>query len=189
MLDFYRFDYIRVGGVISREFDGIADAHVNAAGYFRDTPFIILEDDCLIYKWQEYIDIPDDADIVYLGNHGYKLKANPTDLPGVWKSDGMYGCHAILYLTNKGVELLKLASLQSKEKLIGFDDSFYLLHKEANVYLLDEPVWYQKDVPDQTAFKVSQWYHNGIRYGGSFPDYEYPILLGGTGQRDGIIKV
>ena len=64
MLEHYGLNYYRVEGSMLENHDPIAKSHLIA---LEGNPDIILEDDCLPFNYREEIDIPDDADVVFLG--------------------------------------------------------------------------------------------------------------------------
>jgi hypothetical protein len=118
-----------------------------------DPPFIILEDDCLPLNFADEVDIPDDADAVYLGISSWG-RMNGHSGPCVqWDSVedrddlvriyNMVSAHAILYINPDYVDLCKRIAyhgyLISDHHDIGFAD----VQKYYDVYAFDSPMFYQ----------------------------------------------
>ena len=118
-----------------------------------DSPFIVLEDDCLTLNFVEQIEIPDDSDAVYLGISSWgrmNSHSGPcvqweevSDYPGLLRIYNMLSAHAILYLNPDYVDLCKRIAyhgyLISDHHDIGFAD----VQKYYDVYAFDEPMFYQ----------------------------------------------
>ena len=84
---------------------GCSLSHHNAL-HEVDPPFIVFEDDCVIKNFQPEIEIPDDADAVYLGvsswgrmnsHSGPFVQYEEVD-DGLLRIYNMLSAHAILYL-------------------------------------------------------------------------------------------
>jgi hypothetical protein len=118
-----------------------------------DSPFIVLEDDCIPLNFVDEIEIPDEADAVYLGISSWG-RMNSHSGPCVqWdKVEGyddlvriynMVSAHAILYINPDYVDLCKRIAyhgyLISDHHDIGFAD----VQKYYDVYAFDEPMFYQ----------------------------------------------
>lgn len=118
-----------------------------------DSPFIVLEDDCLPLNFVDEIEIPDDSDAVYLGISSWgrmNSHSGPcvqweevSDYPGLLRIYNMLSAHAILYLNPDYVDLCKRIAyhgyLISDHHDIGFAD----VQKYYDVYAFDEPMFYQ----------------------------------------------
>ena len=170
MLDYFGFHYSRVEGVQSMPHDNVAEAHFNAIESL-DGQGIVLEDDCIPYNYRSHIDIPDDADIVYLGIHGHKFGNLERVSPDMWRIGWSLSSHAILYLTEKGKGLAKEAiSLEREGSGGGFDYQLANLLYKTNTYALHSPLWYQRDCPELTALNVGDKRSFGV-YGGGSNDY------------------
>ena len=126
------------------------------------TPGIVLEDDCVPFKKVRHLDVPDDADIVFLGI----WKADrPVFRNGVWippyeeVSDelvrvySMLGSHAIMYTSEKG----KAIALEAYELAIrteAWNDvilSRVLPYIKA--YAPKKPVFAQTSMYDESAIE------------------------------------
>ena len=78
-----------------------------------DPPFVLFEDDCMIKSFRPEIEVPDDADAVYLGISSWgRMNGHSGPYVQYEKVDGdlyrvynMLGGHSILYLTNEYVKM------------------------------------------------------------------------------------
>jgi hypothetical protein len=129
-------------------------------------PFIILEDDCsLNKKFVDEINIPDNADALYLGishwgrylNHSgpyvHITKVN-SEIVRVYN---MLATHAILYLTESYVDICKRVSNHFGYVVENhLDIGFAEIHKLYNVYSFDEPLFRQYEWSAVTTGKLSE---------------------------------
>ena len=110
MLSSYGITYTRIPGVRLKGFDPVAQAHLNALETGVD---LILEDDCLPFDYREEFDVPDDADVVFLGistGSSFTHKPKYTKLSNdIYRLNDMTSTHAILYITNAGKQWLRNA--------------------------------------------------------------------------------
>jgi len=118
-----------------------------------DSPFIVLEDDCLPLNFVDEIEIPDEADAVYLGISSWgrmNSHSGPCvqweEVPGypeLLRIYNMLSAHAILYINPDYIDLCKRIAyhgyLISDHHDIGFAD----IQKYYDVYAFDEPMFYQ----------------------------------------------
>jgi len=178
MLDHYGLNYTRVEGVVGKEYDRIADAHINALDCL-DRAGIILEDDCVPFHYRENIEVPDDSDVVFLGvstgttntNHPkYKKISNE-----IYRINDMTSLHAVLYLTPEGKAWLKESRELTIKERIGFDMATAILMPNIKVYGLNKPLWYQKDYPEQTQITLDEAILTEGYAGGGCPDYLFPL--------------
>ncbi len=133
----------------------VANAHIKAMQMFKP-PFIILEDDIGVIDshFKSDINIPTDADCIYLGSSvwgmnegqsvcwGTKKKAVDDDY---CKVEDMLGIHAIVYLNEKYVQstienLLKCNALEQY-----CDECIATDMKNHNVYCTNYPMFFQDD--------------------------------------------
>lgn len=170
------FDYVRVDGIKADSFDGVGEAHVNALATGAS---IILEDDCLPYDYREIINVPGDADVVFLG---ISTGTTHTHVPKYVKaSDDIYRLydmtttHAILYLTEAGKQWLRNAHELAKKDNIGFDIATARLMPTIKAYGLNSPIWYQKDLVSQTKKTLDEALLSDEYFGGGYNDYQNPI--------------
>jgi hypothetical protein len=178
MLNHYGLTASRIEGIVSVDqgYDVIADAHRKALNFSSAEQVLILEDDCIPHNYREEFEIPDDADIVYLGLHGYGHPEEKIS-EDIYKVSGMAGAHAILYLTEAGKNVLVEAQKITKDKVIGFDIALAQLQHKVNAYALGSPIWYQRDLIEITKFNADDSNIVSEYYGGGFSDYEEPIVF------------
>ena len=119
-------------------------------------PFIVLEDDADPRYFQAVIEVPDDADAVYLGNSqwglfqghtGFYLKYKKINgMPNVLKIYNMLSSHAILYLNNEYVSMCKRTTRYCAEEYpMPMDVPFAMMQRFFNIYALNKPAFIQKD--------------------------------------------
>lgn len=139
---------------------GCATSHYNILSNNVDN-FIILEDDCVIRKKDYIIEVPDDADAVYLGlsmwgyNRDTSKKENfkfsqVKDFPGIYKVDGMLATHSILYLNNEYVKVCERVAKFSSENSHHVDQGFARIQKYYNVYAIGDPIFFQSSNQEAT---------------------------------------
>jgi hypothetical protein len=176
MLDHYGLSYRRLDGIVSlnQDYDIIANAHRQALDSSKTEHVLILEDDCIPYKYREQFEVPDNADIIYLGLHVYGHPKEKIS-KDICRVSGMAGAHAILYLTQRGKDILVEAQKLTKDKKLGFDIALSKLQYKVNTYALNIPIWYQKDAPELTKFDTDNLNILPGYYGGGHPDYDKPI--------------
>lgn len=132
---------------------GCATSHYNI---FKDMnkPTVILEDDCVVLSKKTIIDIPDDADAVYLGlsNWGYlnsisELKnfsfKKHKEYKNIYKVDGMLATHAILYISQDYIDMSTRIAKWHADNDRHIDQGLSLNQKYFNVYALGTPMFYQ----------------------------------------------
>lgn len=129
-------------------------------------PFIILEDDCELNKeFVDEIELPDDADSLYLGishwgrylNHSgpyvHITKVNEE----LVRVHNMLATHAILYFTESYVDICKRISHHFGYEVENhLDIGFAEIHKLYNVYSFDEPLFRQYEWSAVTTGKLSE---------------------------------
>ena len=129
-------------------------------------PFIILEDDCELNKeFVDEIELPDDADSLYLGishwgrylNHSgpyvHITKVNEE----LVRVHNMLATHAILYFTEPYVDICKRISHHFGYEVENhLDIGFAEIHKLYNVYSFDEPLFRQYEWSAVTTGKLSE---------------------------------
>lgn len=129
-------------------------------------PFIIIEDDCALNKdFVNEIEVPDDADSLYLGishwgrylNHsGPYVHYEKVD-DEIVRVYNMLATHAIMYLSQTYVDICKRISYHYGYKVEGhLDIGFAEVHKFYNVYSYNEPLFRQYDWSAVTSGKLSE---------------------------------
>ena len=129
---------------------GCSLSHHNALNEV-EPPFILFEDDCVIKNFKPIIEIPDDADAVYLGISSWG-RMNSHSGPFVQYEDlgdgllriyNMLSAHAILYLSQEYVSLCSRISEQATSIADHQDIGFAEIQRYFNVYAFDDPMFYQ----------------------------------------------
>ena len=177
MLESLGLKYFRVEGEKSLKYDPIAISHLKALDSGAD---LILEDDCLPTKnYRETFEVPDDADVLFLGlSTGTTKLRSPKYIKvseEICRLQDMTTMHAVLYLNERGREWLEQCHDLTAEKKIGFDIATAKLMTTINAYGLNKPIWYQRDIPEQTNITLDEALLSDEYSGGGFPDYSEPI--------------
>jgi hypothetical protein len=141
----------------------IADSHKLALDSFDKPPFLILEDDCFLLRDVEEIGIPNDADIVLLGIWdekilkslaGIKFHDNLVyeDVSGaIAKATTMNGMHAVIYVSERSIELATRVFELSPKTGRHIDNLFRHLTPFINVYALKNPMFAQSSKIKETS--------------------------------------
>ena len=129
---------------------GCSMSHYNALNEV-DPPFILFEDDCSIKNFKPIIEVPDDADAVYLGISSWG-RMNSHSGPwvqcenigfGMVRIYNMLSAHSVLYLDEEYTSLCKRISYQSYETAQHQDIGFAEIQRYYNVYAFNDPLFYQ----------------------------------------------
>ena len=130
---------------------GCAGAHYVGLSKM-DPPFILFEDDCLLHNFKPEIEVPGDADAVYLGTSQwarYFSFSGPFVHYDIIDKDivrvyNMLGGHSILYLTEDYVRMCRRISHHASE-VIGYnqDPGFAEVQKYFNIYSVNDPFFKQ----------------------------------------------
>ena len=115
-------------------------------------PFIMYEDDCSKYReFPEYIEVPDDADLLYIGLSKCSMN-NRTDhiasyykqiSPGIIRIYNMLAMHGIMVCSASGALAIQKAVLEGYQKNIIWDIFVACIQPYYNVYALKNPLVYQ----------------------------------------------
>lgn len=115
-------------------------------------PFVLVEDDISVKRWDPIIEIPDDSDAFYLGISGWG-RMNSHSGPFVqWEkiSDdivrtyNMLSGHAILYVSDRYIDLAKLICYHAGYNIEDHVDiGFAEVQRWHKVYAFDDPYFYQ----------------------------------------------
>lgn len=129
-------------------------------------PFIVIEDDCALNKdFVNMIELPDDADALYLGishwgrylNHSGPYVHYEKLNDEIVRVYNMLATHAIMYLSQPYIDICKRIAYHYGYEVEGhLDIGFAEIHKLYNVYSLDEPLFRQYDWSAVTTGKLSQ---------------------------------
>lgn len=142
---------------------GCATSHYDILSTIKSKT-IILEDDCVLQNNQSIIEVPDDADAVYLGlslwgyNNDISKRNNHTferveSHPGVYKVSGMLATHAILYITKDYIKTCGIIAKYSSDNSVHVDQGFARIQRYFNVYAVADPIFYQNSNTDATRIK------------------------------------
>ena len=146
---------------------GCARSHHSILSKIQTGPAIILEDDCDLNIRNSYgiIEVPDDADAVYLGishwgrylNHsGPFVHTSKTDTECV-RVYNMLATHAILYLTQDYIRMCsRIAYHYGYEIENHLDIGFAEIQKYFKVYATDEPLFRQYEWSAVTTGRLSE---------------------------------
>jgi hypothetical protein len=128
-------------------------------------PFIIVEDDCALNKeFENELEIPDDADALYLGishwgrylNHSGPYVHYENVNSELLRVYNMLATHAIMYLSETYVDICKRISYHYGYEVEGhLDIGFAEIHKFYNIYSFDEPLFRQYEWSAVTSGKLS----------------------------------
>jgi hypothetical protein len=144
---------IRVEGVPrpDRPVAGCSSAHHKGLQEV-DAPFILFEDDCMIKNFRPEIEVPDDADAVYLGISSWG-RMNGHSGPYVqyervkcdlYRVYNMLGGHSVLYLTNEYVRMCQRITHHAGYVIEDYQDiGFAEIQRWFNVYTFDDPFFFQ----------------------------------------------
>jgi len=159
-------DYKRTTGVDmpGHPMAGCATSHYNILESLTK-PSIILEDDCVVVNKNTLIEVPDDADAVYLGlsRWGYLDSVSKTnnflykehrDYRGIYKVDGMLATHAILYISQEYIDISTRVAKWHSENDKHIDQGLALIQKYFNVYALENPIFYQNSNKAATNIRL-----------------------------------
>lgn len=117
----------------------------------ENVPFIILEEDIVPYFFVKNIEVPLDADAIYLGisnigwnnnNISHQIEVNKIN-DSIYRIYGMLTAHAILYLSQDYVKTCIRVINYYLESGNHFDMGLADIHKYYNIYALNKPLFYQ----------------------------------------------
>lgn len=125
-------------------------------------PFIVLEDDADPNSFRSVIDVPDDADAVYLGNSqwgfqnghaGFYLKYKSVEgYSDILRIYNMLSSHAILYLNQEYVKMCQKTTKYCAEVYpMPMDVPFAMIQRFFNIYAVNNPLFIQKDYEDKMS--------------------------------------
>lgn len=168
----------RASGVLHRDpIIGCSLGHKNILERLTDSeePFIVFEDDIAARHIDHIIDIPDDADAIYLGvsvmgcydgTHEPKLLVDKVDgyHPQLYRIYNMLGAHAILYINPDYVKRVIEIIDECIDKGIPQDVGIAENMKDWNIYSVDNPMFYQqykyRELTDTSLSKLNLIYDN-----------------------------
>jgi len=116
-----------------------------------EPPFLVLEDDCVVKNFIPEIEIPDDADAVYLGisswgrmnSHSGPFVQYENVDNGLLRIYNMLSTHSILYLTPEYTSICTKVAKHWADLGDHLDIGFAEIQRYYNVYAFDDPFFYQ----------------------------------------------
>jgi hypothetical protein len=142
----------------------------------KDYPCLVLEDDLEIFNFRKVIEVPDDADAIYLGFSSYGWNHNqeepfPKSLKITELNDeyhrvyNMLARHAIIHLSptydRNCVDIME-NFISDPETYKAGDVSISKVHPYYKIYALNEPIFYQDDTGTRSLTKKSLYDCNYI---------------------------
>ena len=168
MLKNLGFKYVRRFNAIKHEAGriiGCARSHYSILSTAKP-PFIILEDDCALNKeFVPEIDLPEDADCLYLGishwgrymNHSGPFVHTKRISDEFVRVYNMLATHAIAYFSKEYVDICRRVAYHYGYEIENhLDIGFAEIHKLYNVYSYDEPLFRQYEWSAVTTGKISE---------------------------------
>ena len=144
---------IRVEGVLRPDNPVAGCSAAHHKGLMEiDPPFVLFEDDCMIKNFRPEIEIPDDADAVYLGVSSWgrmnghsgpfvQYKKINDELCRIYN---MLSGHAILYMKKDYINMCKRICYHAGYVIEDYQDiGFAEIQRWFNVYAFDDPFFYQ----------------------------------------------
>jgi len=132
----------------------------------QKAPFIILEDDCSLNReFDPEVELPDDADALYLGishwgrylNHSGPYVHYQRYSDEIVRVYNMLATHAICYISDTYTDVCKRIAYHCGYEVENhLDIGFAEVHKLYNVYSFDEPVFRQYEWSAVTTGKISE---------------------------------
>jgi hypothetical protein len=169
--------------------NGVSEAHLAAMEFSKqfDGPFLVLEDDLELAGFKHIIDVPDNADAVYLGTmqHGLSfLGAYPTypeqpengitvnvipdvypENPEIYRVLSMSGGQSILYITDVFRTIVENSCKWGMQDNMAHDTYLATSQRLAYVYSYNEPMFINKTCRWDSTFLLEQaFYGNGKEY-------------------------
>lgn len=133
--------------------EGVAESHRNLLLHLsdKDLPAIVFEDDVSVNKFIDNINVPEDADALYLGNScfglyngiGRKQIAVQEIDQDNFRIYNMLAAHAIVYLNKQYIDFLIKAIEFNISIKTNQDKARAETMKYWNVYARKEPMFYQ----------------------------------------------
>jgi hypothetical protein len=149
-LGFENIIRVEASEFLDRHLAGCSLSHFNSLNEV-DVPFIIFEDDCRVKNFSPVIEIPDNADAVYLGISSWgRMNSHSGPFVQYEKIDdnllkvyNMLGAHAILYLSKEYASLCSKISIHYSHIADHQDIGFAEVQRYYNVYAFNDPLFYQ----------------------------------------------
>lgn len=167
---------------------GCSRAHYHSIEPDR-VPFVLLEDDAFLLenRWSDgIIDVPDDADAVYLGTstwgrmNGHNGQYVQYDVvegySGLLRVYNMLATHAILYFSNEYASMIKRVAYYTGYVIGNYNDvAFAEVQRFFNVYAFDVPIFAQRSNENATNLPITSIPHTECMSINPLQFYPYPI--------------
>ena len=163
--DFGFVSYTRSEGIDKPNdpLSGCASSHYNILSKSKGNT-IILEDDCVIKNNKSVIEVPDDADAVYLGLSEWGFRRDNSkrenyiftqheEMNHIYRIDSMLATHAILYLNDDFMKVCTQVAKYSMDNSVHIDQGFARIQRYYNVYALANPIFYQSSNKEATNIR------------------------------------
>jgi hypothetical protein len=153
----------RIKGIENKKFGriGLSQSQLKALSQVKP-PFIILEDDAdPTRNFVAEVEVPDEADALYLGNSQWGLQNGHAGFylrykrvqgrKNLYRIYNMLASHAILYVSQPYVDMCKRTTeycaftSPTKPAPMPMDIPFAMIQRFFNVYTFDAPMFVQKD--------------------------------------------
>jgi hypothetical protein len=179
----------RIEGVLDSENSvaGCSKAHHKALSMF-DAPFILFEDDCVLYEenFQPIVELPDDADALYLGvsswgrmnghDGEYVQYDEFEDHPNLLRIYNMLGGHSVVYLNDFYRKMCAKVAYHAGYVIKNYQDiGFAEIQRFFNVYSLNNPIFYQTSNELGTKQSLTSFNHTECMNIDSLQFYPYSI--------------
>jgi hypothetical protein len=163
------FKYVQRFSAIKHEAGriiGCARSHYEILSRSIKPPFIILEDDCALNKeFNPIVELPDNADALYLGishwgrylNHSGPYVHITKFNDEIVRVHNMLATHAIMYITQEYINMCKRISYNFGYEIENhLDIGFAEIHRFFNVYSFDKPLFGQYEWSAVTSGRLSE---------------------------------
>ena len=144
---------------------GCGLAHLNIFNTYKPRCLVLEDDIRLTENVLESIDIPEDADAIYLGvsNHGY-VRRRPVGIKDSvmcsrWDANykrvlNMCSTHAIIYLTDRYWQACRKVVVECLQAGIAFDLGLASIHRHFNILTPNNPMFFQAGQPENTNISL-----------------------------------
>jgi hypothetical protein len=167
---------------------GCSRAHYHSLDPTK-VPFILFEDDAFLLdsNWKyDTIDVPDDADAVYLGtstwgrmngHNGEYIQYDKVDgYPELVRVYNILATHAILYISKEYTDMCKRVGYHTGYVIENYNDvGFAEIQRYFNVYAFDTPIFAQSSNIIGTNKSISSINHTECMQHNSLQFYPYKI--------------
>lgn len=136
-----------------------------------EAPCIILEDDCVEYEFRDTVEIPSDADILFLGawkdvpkpfRSGKFVPAYEKVTDDVLRLYSMLGSHAIMYVSERGRDAALKAYEMAIRTEVWNDVMLSRTLPFLNAYVLSKPLFAQTSMYDETAIDLEECFGDDV---------------------------